>query len=67
MLHKKWIRALTINLHRDYSNSLTSVKVGELFLELKLLRTLFKLRKRKPSLAYVLYKRSTNIEKGVVN
>ena len=34
MLHKKWIRALTINLHRDYSNSLTSVKVGELFLEL---------------------------------
>ena len=34
MLHKKWIRALTINLHRNYSNSLTSVKVGELFLEL---------------------------------
>ena len=34
MLHKKWIRALTINLHRDYSSSLTSVKVGKLFLEL---------------------------------
>ena len=34
MLHKKWIRALTINLYRDYSSSLTSVKVGELFLEL---------------------------------
>ena len=34
MLHKKWIRALIINLHRDYSNSLTLVKVGELFLEL---------------------------------
>jgi len=34
MLHKKWIHALTINLHLDYSNSLTSVKVGELFLEL---------------------------------
>ena len=33
MLHKEWIRTLTINLHRDYSNSLTSVKVGELFLE----------------------------------
>ena len=34
MLHKKWTRALAINLHRDHSNSLTSVKVGELFLEL---------------------------------
>ena len=34
MLHKKWIHALTINLHRNYSSSLTSVKLGELFLEL---------------------------------
>ena len=33
-LHKRWIRALTIHRHRDYSNSLTLVKVGKLFLEL---------------------------------
>ena len=34
MLHKKWIHALTINLDRNFSSSLTSVKLGELFLEL---------------------------------
>ena len=57
-LLKKWISVL-INLHHDCPNSLTLVKVREPLLELKLRRTLFKLRNRKkmsPSLANESYK-----------